>query len=72
MIDLDLNVFSTKFNDSLNQLILLAFNIPNLEKKPLQNVVRPQRGALSRVGLIIQVLFEFKVSSKFLYNKTFS
>ncbi|XP_062606411.1 uncharacterized protein LOC134268237, partial [Saccostrea cucullata] len=25
-----------------------AFNIPDLEKKPLQNVVRPQRGALSR------------------------
>lgn len=30
------------------QMMENAFNIPELEKKPLQNVVRPQRGALSR------------------------
>ena len=33
-------------------LYISAFTIPDLEKKPLQNVVRPQKGALSRVGVI--------------------
>ena len=34
----------------------VAFTIPDLEKKPLQNVVRPQHGALSRVRSFIMLL----------------
>jgi hypothetical protein len=29
-----------------------AFNIPHLDKKPLQEVVRPARGALARVIIL--------------------
>lgn len=39
-------------------LLILAFTIPDLEKKPLQNVTRPMKGALSRVsyGILLFII----------------
>lgn len=42
-----------------------GFNVPEMEKKPLTNVVRPPNGLLSKVG----VLFEAIKFNKFYRNK---
>ncbi len=44
----DGRVYYKEFVDSMES----AFNIPELEKKPLTQVIRPGQGLLSRVGSI--------------------
>jgi len=41
-----------------------AFNVPHLDKKPLQEVVRPARGALARVIILNSITSSTKVRTR--------